>query len=251
MPALSAKFAQRQSQPHMSMNRGRPRPSPWAQYPSQDGFEARQAFCERLKAVRESRGMALATIAQSTKISASYFAALERNDLRKWPKGIFRRAYFRDYVHALGLPVDSMVAEFRDLFPDDPAEKNGELSPKISQGPSALRIAFDGALPWPVGRFTIAAGSDMALVLLVAICVSWWVQVNLWTAATVVALSYYSLGTVAFGRSLGAWVMHRPGATRRNVASSVVLRSEGADADPQPGSAPPDFSVVLEHPSEV
>jgi hypothetical protein len=47
------------------------------------------------------------------------FAALERNDLRCWPKGLFRRSFFRDYVGMIGLSVAETCAEFIRLFPDD------------------------------------------------------------------------------------------------------------------------------------
>jgi hypothetical protein len=76
-------------------------------------------FCLALKAARERKGITLAEIAETTKIPSSVFAALERCDLRCWPKGLFRRSFFRDYVGMIGLPVAEAVEAFVKLFPDD------------------------------------------------------------------------------------------------------------------------------------
>jgi len=78
-----------------------------------------QEFCLALKAARERKGVTLAEIAETTKIPSSVFAALERCDLRSWPKGLFRRSFFRDYVGMIGLPVAEAVEAFVRLFPDD------------------------------------------------------------------------------------------------------------------------------------
>jgi len=81
--------------------------------------DSRQEFCLALKAARERRGITLHEIAATTKIPASLFAALERSDLRRWPKGLFRRSFFRDYARAVGLPTAEVCDEFVRLFPDD------------------------------------------------------------------------------------------------------------------------------------
>jgi hypothetical protein len=76
-------------------------------------------FCAHVKAARERRGVSLTSIAERTKITVSLFDALERGDLSRWPKGIYRRAFFRDYVSAIGLPVEPTVREFLRHFPDE------------------------------------------------------------------------------------------------------------------------------------
>ena len=80
--------------------------------------ESCRDFCLALKAARERKGITLAEIAETTKIPSSVFAALERCDLRCWPKGLFRRSFFRDYVGMIGLPVTEAVEAFVRLFPD-------------------------------------------------------------------------------------------------------------------------------------
>lgn len=80
--------------------------------------ESQQEFCAALKAARERRGLKLTDISEATKVCPSYFSALERNDLRVWPKGLFRRSFFRAYAGTIGLPVEPTLEEFLRLFPD-------------------------------------------------------------------------------------------------------------------------------------
>jgi cytoskeletal protein RodZ len=84
-------------------------------------FDSREEFCLALKAAREQQGITLSAIAEATKIPADMFAALERCDLRRWPSGLFRRSYFRDYARTLGLPVGDVCREFLRLFPEEDA----------------------------------------------------------------------------------------------------------------------------------
>jgi len=79
-------------------------------------------FCLALKEARERNGITLADIAEATKIPAYLFEALEHNDLRRWPNGLFRRSFFRDYVKTIGVPVSEACAQFARLFPDATAE---------------------------------------------------------------------------------------------------------------------------------
>jgi cytoskeleton protein RodZ len=63
----------------------------------------------RLRQQREDRKIALATIAEQTKIKLSLLEALERDDVSHWPAGIFRRAFIRAYAHAIGLDPDVVI----------------------------------------------------------------------------------------------------------------------------------------------
>jgi cytoskeletal protein RodZ len=80
-----------------------------------------EEFCLALKAARERKGITLAEISSASKIPVSVFVALERGDLRRWPKGLFRRSFFRDYVRTIGVPMAETFAEFIRLFPDEEA----------------------------------------------------------------------------------------------------------------------------------
>ena len=76
------------------------------------------SFGARLRQHRERQGIALATIAEKTKIKQSLLNGLERDDLSQWPPGIFRRAYVRTYGQAIGLDPDTVVRDFLERYPE-------------------------------------------------------------------------------------------------------------------------------------
>ncbi len=80
-----------------------------------------ETFGARLRRERERRHIALASISENTKIRASLFQELERDEVSHWPTGIFRKAYIRAYANAIGLDADAIAKEFLERFPD-PAE---------------------------------------------------------------------------------------------------------------------------------
>lgn len=80
-----------------------------------------ESFGARLRQQREAHNIALATIAEQTKIKVALLEALERDDLSHWPSGIFRRAYLRAYAQAIGVNPDVALREFVEVHPE-PAE---------------------------------------------------------------------------------------------------------------------------------
>ena len=78
------------------------------------------SFGARMREQRERHQVALSTIAEQTKIKVSLLEALERDDVSRWPSGIFRRAFIRAYAHAIGLEPDVVVRDFLELYPDPP-----------------------------------------------------------------------------------------------------------------------------------
>lgn len=108
-------------------------------------------FGARLRMRREEQQIPLTTIAERTKISLALLEGLERDDLSRWPRGIFRRSYFRDYVQAIGLNPDSMLPQFQELYPDSEDEVTEALA-KVRLGdtvrrpPTRLRCLLDSAV---------------------------------------------------------------------------------------------------------
>jgi hypothetical protein len=185
-------------------------------------------FGPRLKVLRESRGITLEAIAESTKIGVPLLAGLERSDLSHWPPGIFRRAFVRDYAAAIGLPVDDTLDEFLRLFPDAGGAAGGPATP------GALRMTL-GPGPSPArahGMRMGAALADAALVAVVGVAASWLLGVDLSTALAVAALVYYPICTGWFGRGMvQMWLQTaapqpRVRASRAGVLAATVAREE-------------------------
>jgi cytoskeletal protein RodZ len=74
-------------------------------------------FGTHLREAREKRGVSLRQIATSTRISLRTLEALENNEIKKLPGGIFSRAFVRSYAQEIGLDPDEAVREFVHQFP--------------------------------------------------------------------------------------------------------------------------------------
>jgi len=75
-------------------------------------------FGARLRAQREQRQVSLAAISAKLKIRATLLEQLENDRVTFWPKGIFGRAYLRDYAREIGMEPESVVREFFVRYPD-------------------------------------------------------------------------------------------------------------------------------------
>ena len=164
-------------------------------------------FGSRLKADRERRGITLESIAASTKISQSLLAALERDDVSKWPQGIFRRAFIREYAACVGLPPEPLVAEFVQLFGDEHAPA-GERH--ASPAPGELRLTLaDGrrsSLQSIAVRAASAAVEMCALVGAVEV-IAWSTGFSFWTVCATTSMAYYGLTAACWDRTpLSRWL---------------------------------------------
>jgi cytoskeletal protein RodZ len=77
----------------------------------------RDTFGPRLRRERERRGISLDTLAARTNVSIELWMGLETNDFSKWPRGLFARAFIRDYARNVGLDADELVDDFCRLYP--------------------------------------------------------------------------------------------------------------------------------------
>jgi hypothetical protein len=77
-----------------------------------------ETFGTRLRLQRERQQIDLAAISASTKISITLLERLERDEVDRWPVGIFRRAYVRAYAAAIGLEPEAVLREFLERYPD-------------------------------------------------------------------------------------------------------------------------------------
>jgi transcriptional regulator with XRE-family HTH domain len=91
-----------------------------------------ESFGTRLRRQRERKQVTLSAIAERTKIHQPLLEELERDEVSRWPAGIFRRAFIRAYAEAIGLQPDDVVREFLAIHPD-PIE---EVPAPAAQRPS-------------------------------------------------------------------------------------------------------------------
>ena len=193
--------------------------------------DRRAAFCARLKMLRESKGISLEGIAASTKIGRSLLKGLEENDLSRWPQGIYRRAYFRDYLRAIDLPDESIVVDFIRLFPDKESPLHD--SPPVAETAELCSLSMTLAEGRPErfarARARLAAAALDLIVVLGLSGVAWWtLPADIWVSGGVIALAYYSIGTAALGRSPGTRLLEDQG-WRRTVTTPPPAASDPQD----------------------
>jgi transcriptional regulator with XRE-family HTH domain len=192
-------------------------------------------FGHRLRMERERRTITLASISDNTKISQSLLEALERDDVSRWPSGIFRRSFIRAYAQAVGLDPDVTAKEFLERFPDPadsplptPTESSATVAAvqtarapgrvrklvptravKTSRG-TVVRLTIaapastfaSGGILEEVKRRWAAAACDVGVVAAIATLLSTVVN-EFWRPFGVIALAYYVGSIIILGNTPG------------------------------------------------
>jgi transcriptional regulator with XRE-family HTH domain len=198
-------------------------------------------FGSRLRLERERRHITLASIAADTKIGLTLLQGLERDDVSRWPSGIFRRSFIRAYAQAVGLDADVVAREFLERF-RDPAEPPrpvfaGSAPTRAARASddTALRLTFaDAGTVLSRRRFLggkrrcVAAACDVSV--LMALGLTFFFALNqFWMPLAIATLGYYVVSIVLFGNtpgvSLCALGSSRNGATRPLASLMSALKA--------------------------
>jgi transcriptional regulator with XRE-family HTH domain len=178
-------------------------------------------FGRRLRMERERRRITLASIAENTKIGLSLLQGLERDDISRWPSGIFRRSFIRAYAQAIGLDADATAREFFERYPEPsevpppvPATRAPSVNPvkgasidthvaRFRLRVADTRAAFaPGPLLTEARRRWVAVAWDVSAV--VAIGVLLFVAIDkFWMPFAMVLLGYYAGSIVLLGNTPG------------------------------------------------
>ena len=86
-----------------------------------------------LSTIRGNRGISLAQIANTTKISVRSLEAIERGDFRKLPGGIYATSYIRQYAQAIDYDETAILTVYYRVMgspeaPPRPANDKGGFS---------------------------------------------------------------------------------------------------------------------------
>lgn len=183
----------------------------------------RDQFGPRLRREREKRRISLDEIASATNVGVDLWEGLENNDFSRWPSGLFARAFVRDYAQIVGLDPDAVIDEFCRHFPiadrraarivqakaalighplspvpgSDPLPPGGErrrtrrAEPTASERiPAHYRPRITGA------ALDLVCVGGLALLPTLA-------GAGFWTSAGVVAVIYFTTGTILAGTTPG------------------------------------------------
>ena len=185
---------------------------------------ARDAFGRRLRSERESRGITLRHIADSTKIKASLLADLEEGDVSKWPEGIYRRAYLCSYLAAIGVAVPPVLAEFTKLFPNHTDEPPAVPFHGIGLD-THESVDTDTALSDLLDRVWVTV-FDLAAVCLLSSVTALITGLDLSLVMALTAAIYIAVGSVAFAHTIGSHVQSRMHRAARAARPSQAVKAQ-------------------------
>jgi cytoskeletal protein RodZ len=123
-------------------------------------------FGKDLRKERETRGIAIDTITDATKISSRHLVALEEEHFDVLPGGVFNKGIVRGYARVVGLDEDAWVNRFMSAYQESGQLKDDdaswiEFAENISKGRAEDAPRPDMRLRW--------AGVAVLLVLLSAL----------------------------------------------------------------------------------
>ena len=99
------------------------------------------SFGETLKRERELRQISLREIAEATKINLRYLDALERDDFRHLPGGVFNKGFVRAYAQFIGIDPETMVTAYleEDGRQQTRAARAGGAAPHVHEAQAPVR----------------------------------------------------------------------------------------------------------------
>jgi cytoskeletal protein RodZ len=88
-----------------------------------------ESIGEKLRLAREARGIALRDISEQTRISMRYLEAIEVDDYRRLPGGIFNRSFIRAYAKFVGYDENQAIDDYSRTL-RELGESDEESEPK-------------------------------------------------------------------------------------------------------------------------
>ena len=85
-------------------------------------------FGKDLRKERETRGIAIDTITDVTKISGRHLLALEQEHFDVLPGGVFNKGIMRGYARVVGLDEDAWVGRFMSAYQQSGQLKDDDVS---------------------------------------------------------------------------------------------------------------------------
>jgi transcriptional regulator with XRE-family HTH domain len=218
----------------------------------------REAFGPSLRRVRLQRGISLDRLAVDTNVSVAMWSGLERNDLSRWPIGIYARSYVRAYAIHVGLDPEGTVDDFCRYFPQGDrrverlAREQAAIVGHELQWSADLvaTVAEDRrqepppstALPPPLA-FTeasrvVAAVADATAVGLTSAAVSAIAPMHVAVSVAICAFAYHAAALVALGCTPSVWMIdtylsHRHPAAVRRTAQRFLRFPRSSDSTAQ------------------
>ena len=150
-----------------------------------------ESIGEKLRLARETRGIALRDISEQTRISMRYLEAIESDDYRRLPGGIFNRSFVRAYAKSIGYDEQEAIDDYVRMM-----REQGDSGDDVSTKPFGSLVYLEGS---PHSRSPL-------MTLLLAIVI-----LAILTACIFAGLHFYRRSLASKGRSGTIHRFNRPG----------------------------------------
>lgn len=124
-----------------------------------------QSIGEKLRLAREARGIALREISEQTRISIRYLEAIEGDDYKRLPGGIFNRSFIRAYAKFVGFDEHAALEDYSRTL-----RERGESDDEGSKVHQSLVYTEDSATSNKSGVRTLI----LAIIILAALSAAVW-----------------------------------------------------------------------------
>ncbi|MBK9153779.1 MAG: helix-turn-helix domain-containing protein [Chloracidobacterium sp.] len=86
-----------------------------------------QTLGEKLRIAREERGISISEVAEQTRISPLYLKAIDADDYKTLPGGIFNKGFIRSYAKYVGVDEQEALKEYNRFVAAEEASEEGSL----------------------------------------------------------------------------------------------------------------------------
>ncbi len=93
-----------------------------------------QSLGEKLRQLREERGISISEVAEQTRISAHYLDCIENDDYRTLPGGIFNKGFVKSYAKYVGLEEQEALQDYAKIVAQSEAaggDDNKNYKPEV------------------------------------------------------------------------------------------------------------------------
>ena len=127
------------------------------------------SFGEELRLAREARGITLRQISDQTRISIRYLEAIESNDYKRLPGGIFNRSFIKAYAKQIGFDEEVALEGYLRT-----AREQGDPADEVATTPYKSHVYTDGGSRSPLVTVLLAVLILVILTLGVYAVLHWY-----------------------------------------------------------------------------